>query len=294
MKHNRNTIIGLPFLLLALLTGCGDDSLGNAHLQQRGPSGPGTLEDFEQEELSPQTEGTALSLVDQRKIIRSGSVQLEVASVDSAEKLLNRFVQTQQGYISNASRYHTEGKVMQSLMEIRIPAESFDSLIAYTRSVGDVTSEDITSSDVTDSYIDLQARIHTQQQLEQRLLELLAKRNGTLADIVKIEEKLASVRREIERAQGELRHMQNQVAMSTLSVTMVEPGAVNTNNGETVGGAIQQAVKESIEALVEITVILLRLVIIMLPLSLLAWIIYRLLKVLYKQKKHHLTPTPRE
>src|SRR5690606_38738577 len=116
-------------------------------------------------------------------------------------------------------------ETMSGEMELRVPAEHFDSILTYVRTVGRVVSEQITSSDVTEEYIDLEARIGTQQQLEARLLDLLAKREGKLSDIVQIEEKLASVRKEIESAQRRLRHLQHRVTMSTLIVVMYEPGA---------------------------------------------------------------------
>ena len=276
----RRYVLALCCVMTTLIA-CGEDS--DVQYQQIENSGPMELEDFvDEENLEPSSNADHIPS-EQRKIIRSGSIRLEVNSVDSAERSLLLFVKAQAGYISNASRKKLEGETMMGEVEIRVPFNNFDLVVNHVRSLGNVESEQITSNDVTEEYIDLEARISTQQQLEVRLLDLLAKRSGKLADIVEIEEKLASVRSGIERAQGKLRHIQSRVSMSTLSVTMFEPGGVGTSDTETFGGEIQQAIDESVDGLVTIAAMALRLIIVLVPLCLIGWILYRILKPVIKR-----------
>jgi hypothetical protein len=64
--------------------------------------------------------------------------------------------------------------------------------------LGDVESVNIGSEDVGEAYADMEVRLANGRRLEQRLLELLATRTGSLEDVLAVERELARVRQEIE------------------------------------------------------------------------------------------------
>lgn len=241
-------------------------------------SGPTTLEDFDEDSPSESVLLSAVSREQEQKIIRSGSVRLEVPSFDSAERSLTRFIILRGGYVSNVSRQVRTGEAMSGEIELRFPSEGFDSVVQHVRILGRVESERLASSDVTEEYIDLEARIATQQQLENRLLDLLRNRTGKLSELIEIEGQLASVREGIESAQGKLRHLRSRIAMSSLTVSLVEPGAVEISDTETLGGEMERALAEGVDGLVAITTFVLRLSVLCIPLLLVLWILYSLLK----------------
>lgn len=210
----------------------------------------------------------------QRQIIRSGEVRLRVQSLDSAERRLAQIVAANGGYTANSSRTREIGNTLSGTTELRFPSSKFDQVLSNVRALGEVLGESITSADVTQEYIDLNARLKTQQELEARLLKLLNERTGKLTDIIEIEEKLAAVRNEIEGVQGRLRYLQNQVSLSTLSVTMVEPGAAGTSDTETFGGKIEEAFEQGIDALIDTLGAFIIVVLALLPLIAIAIILY--------------------
>jgi hypothetical protein len=83
--------------------------------------------------------------------------------------------------------------------------------------------------------------------MEERLVNLLATRTGKLEDVLAVERELARVREEIERYEGRLRYLRTQVAMSTLSITVSEPGPVVGQPGSNVVvEALKQAWRNSV------------------------------------------------
>ena len=69
---------------------------------------------------------------------------------------------------------------------------------------------------------DLDARIANKRRLEAELLTLLDERDGQLKDVIAVKQELSSVREEIERMEGRLRFLRDQVALTTITITARE------------------------------------------------------------------------
>ena len=104
-----------------------------------------------------------------------------------------------------------------------MPAERFDEAVEGLRPLGKVESVNITAEDVGEEYVDVEARMTNARRLEARLIDLLARRTGKLADVLDVEHELARVREEIERYEGRLRYLRSRAAVSTLTLTVHEP-----------------------------------------------------------------------
>jgi hypothetical protein len=70
---------------------------------------------------------------------------------------------------------------------------------------------------VSEEFIDLDARIHNQHELEAQFLEIL-KRAGRVEDALNVQRELAAVRTEAERMEGRRRFLEHETALSTLAV----------------------------------------------------------------------------
>ena len=84
--------------------------------------------------------------------------------------------------------------------------------------VDDFDSREINVSDVTENFYDLSARLKTKKEIEQRYLQILS-RAGNIKDVLEVERQIGDIRTEIERIEGRLKYLQNQVSYSTLTVT---------------------------------------------------------------------------
>lgn len=158
--------------------------------------------------------------VDNRKVIRTGRVELVVAAYDDARGKLDALIKATGGYIDSTQVERHESAVSDATFVIRIPSDAFESVIPKLREIGEVTSETSNAADITDQFVDTEARLASDQKLETRLLELATARNGNLDQILAVERELARVRGEIESYQGHLKQWSDQVAMSTLTIAM--------------------------------------------------------------------------
>jgi hypothetical protein len=111
----------------------------------------------------------------------------------------------------------------RATLTLRIPADRFDEATAGVRPLGKVEQLDVSVEDVTEQYMDLEARLANARRLEERLLQLLETRTGTLEQVLAAERELARVRTEIELYDGRLRQLASRVSLSTLTIVVQEP-----------------------------------------------------------------------
>lgn len=183
----------------------------------------------------------------QRLIIRTGTMNLEIESYEEADRKINDLVKSLDGYTSASSSSMNAAGKKQGSVTIKVPAEKFDELISKLGEIGQISSQNITSSDVTEEYIDLGARLKTERELEQRLISLLDTKASTLSDVIEIEGKLATVRQKIESVEGRMKYLRSQSAFSTLTVSIFEPSLLETSSGGGFFYEIGQAFKEGLE-----------------------------------------------
>jgi hypothetical protein len=162
---------------------------------------------------------------DDRAIIRTGTVVVEVEDFQSARSNLTTTVQGYGGYVSDSSEDRreidnetwTRGEVV-----LRVPSEDFDALVDDARALGEVQSVDINSRDVTDQLVDLEARLENLRAERDRLRALYDQANTT-EDVLAVQRELSDVQQEIERLEARQQSLENQVAYSTLTVRLEEP-----------------------------------------------------------------------
>lgn len=96
-------------------------------------------------------------------------------------------------------------------------------MLAKLREVGRHENVTLSSDDISEQYVDLEVKLRTQRQLEERLRALLDRSSNRLSDLLEIEKEVARVRGEIDAMEGRKRYWDSQVAFSTLSLQLHEP-----------------------------------------------------------------------
>ena len=157
-------------------------------------------------------------------LIRTGQAEVRVDSLEPAIAALTALARRSGGYIGNTSFMGGEERRRAASLQIRVPSSRFGDLQAGLAAIGQVRSLNVQVQDVGEEYTDAAARVKSKRAAEARMLELLRTRAGKLSDVVELEQALERVREEIETTEGRLRYLRNQVGLSTMSVTLTEPG----------------------------------------------------------------------
>ncbi len=169
-------------------------------------------------------------------IIRTANASIEVDSLEPAVALLSQLAERVGGYVAGTGIVTGKGQLRQAFIEVKIPAQRFDEVVAGLKPIGKLESVNVNTQDVGEEFVDVTARMDNAKRLEGRLIDLLATRTGKLKDVLDVEQSLARVREEIERYQGRIRYLAAHTAMSTLSVSVHEPLPVVGEAGHSVMG----------------------------------------------------------
>lgn len=168
---------------------------------------------------------------DKRMIIRTGTMSIENDSFDETDAKAKEIAKNLGGYITNSTSQVNQSGKKQGTLTIRVQADKYDAMLAELAKIGKVMNQNITGRDVTEEYVDAEARLKTQRELEARLLQLLAEKTANLTAVVEVEQKLANVRENIEKTEGRMRMLKDQASFSTITVSIFEPAILNTSSG---------------------------------------------------------------
>lgn len=171
-------------------------------------------------------------LPSERMVIRTGRAVVEVDSLEPAVEAVRVLAEDHGGYVSDTNLQLGRRQYREATLTLKVPSERLDSAVAGLEPLGDLQSLDLSGRDVTEEFVDVQARLRNQRQLEERLLELLETRTGDLEDVLAVERELARVRQQIERFEGRVRYLRSRVRMSTLTVSLREPRPIASSPGQ--------------------------------------------------------------
>lgn len=151
-----------------------------------------------------------------RKIIQSTSVDVEVDQVGRAFQEVIRITESSGGFVASSAFSNVDdGQVAD--ITIRVPIAAYQSVLAQIRGMGEVSQESSDANDVTEEFTDLEARLRTLEATERRYLELLAEANG-INEILLVQDRLDSVRGQIEQAQGRINLLDSLTELATITV----------------------------------------------------------------------------
>ena len=185
-------------------------------------------------------DGSALNLAINRKIIRTATIELTVDEVPGAVQRIETAAAAAGGFVSSSSITierqpppedpDEEQEIRQrGTITIRVPAESYASVMSTLRGIVDAP-RDITSliedtSEVTEEYSDLQARQRNLEATEAQYLELLS-RAESISDVLLVQDRLNSVRLEIEQVTGRIQLLDDLTSMATITALLSLPPLV--------------------------------------------------------------------
>ena len=233
--------------------------------------------------LSDATSAQAATLAAERKIIRNGELTLETESPTDGQRRITAIAESLGGFVvtSEFKQNTAQAKPSQSVTVVaRVPSSQFNAALDQIHALaGKVIQEKVSGQDVSEEYLDTEARIRTKKALEAQFLEIM-KQAKKVSDALEVQNELASVRTEIERLEGRRRFLENQSALSTITINLQLPAPVVATTSSGFGHDIKQAFGDAIDIAAAIILFLIRAVIVLAPLVLIfglpAWFIWRL------------------
>ncbi len=130
------------------------------------------------------------------------------------------------GFVATVNSDKLPNGKIKGCVVLRLPPEKLDKFLLDLRQelgkAGELKSQRIGSQDVTKQYTDVESRLRGARAMEERFLEIIKTGKGEIKDLIVAENALGVWRTKIEEMEGEIRFYNNQVGLSTLTITLYE------------------------------------------------------------------------
>jgi len=226
-------VLALTLALLASACGGGDDKASDGVSSMPAPGA--AMPDIAYDE-APALErgfdgapdaGSGLTVArpdDGRAVVRNAFIELVVDDGAAAVDAVAAQALVFGGHVATTALSRAEDGTVSGMLVLRVPADRLDGLVEalddLARSVPYRTVDEV---DVTLQLSDLDARLANLRAFEDELRALLTEvreRDGTVEGLVAVADRLREVRTEIDVLEGRRLQLADQVAMSTVSVTV--------------------------------------------------------------------------
>ena len=194
---------------------------------------------------SDRTSSQALQdqLPDVNLIVRTGTMTVEVPSIDPALLRARTAITGLGGYIS-ASDQANDGDRTIASVTYRFPSARWEDAQAAIRDTATkVLSAKTGSSEVTSQVVDLGARIANLRSTEAALQAIMAKATK-IPDILEVQNQLTGVQGQIEELSAQEANLRNQASLATLTVLFQTPATAVVNEvskGWDIGAVLDDA-----------------------------------------------------
>jgi len=188
------------------------------------------------------------------QLIKKAELSVVVKSIDATTKSVTNIVEKQQGDILGfQNQKPPDSSVRQTAsVEIRVPQERLETTLEALAKLGTVENRSLTAQDVTEQLVDSEARLRNLRKSEEMVLKIM-ERSGSVGDVLKASQELSNIRESIERIDAQLKSLRNQVAYSTISLTLEAAVSAQQTPEPSLGLRVQETWGKATHSVGELT-----------------------------------------
>jgi len=157
----------------------------------------------------------------ERKLVKEGHVGFKTDSIKETTPKIRKMIDKYKGFVSHEEANNYSGNKSFTLVA-RIPVDSFDKFIEeLEKTAGSFDNRTIGIKDITSQFVDTEARLKAKKEVEKSYLAILEKAK-TINETLAVQKLLGEIRGEIESVEGQLKLMQSQTSLSTVTISYYE------------------------------------------------------------------------
>lgn len=289
-------------LLAGTVAGCARQEAADEELSRGVASSEAPMQDSAEgqsaAEPAPSSPGTDPTANADRMIIRTQTMRLEVKSTPEAVDEI-RDMATQYSAVITDLQVATEtddwlyrydeygyavgdGAALRGWVTVRVPADQLDAFVEDARALGTVKFQSEGTEDVTQQHIDLSARLENLRAEEQRLRSFFdAAKN--VQEMLAVEAELNRIRGEIESLDAQVKYLERQAAMATVTIELTEERPVVRPDGEDWG--FKDAITDGFRGAANVLTFAIAFIIATAPLWLLGLIVFIVVRLVIKRRR---------
>ncbi len=154
-----------------------------------------------------------------RDIIFTADLTVAVTDVAGAGEEATRLIQGLGGFLFGQRTVGSPEPI--SVLTFKVEPDDFQEALSRLGSIGEIRTQNVSADDLTERIVDLESRINTATASVERLRGFLENAIDIKA-IVELENELLARETQLETLRGQLRTLQDQVALATIILTLTE------------------------------------------------------------------------
>ena len=289
-------------LLAGVMAGCARQEAADEELSRGVSSSEVPMQDSAEgqsaAEPAPSSAGADATASADRLIIRTQTMRLEVKSTPDAVDEIRDMAKQYSAVITDLQvatetddwlyRYDeygyalSDGAALRGWVTVRVPADQLDAFIEDARALGTVKFQSEGTEDVTQQHIDLSARLENLRAEEQRLRSFFDAANN-VQEMLAVEVELNRIRGEIESLDAQVKYLERQAAMATVTLELTEERAVVRPDGEDWG--FKDAITDGFRGAANVLTFAIAFIIATAPLWLLGLIVFIVVRLVIKRRR---------
>lgn len=168
----------------------------------------------------------------QPAIVSTGTLTLRSSDVAAARAQVQRIAEGYGGQVAQQVATVPQGRRLgHARLVLRIPAASFADAMVDLEHVGDLRDSRTSSTDVTSQVIDVGERVRSARASLARIRTLLGS-TDKIGEVLQVESELTTREADLESLLGQQKHLADQTALSTITVTIDPTGRATVPESE--------------------------------------------------------------
>lgn len=226
-KRWRHFFICLMVLLLAACSSQSEEK-SSMDMAKSNSNESGSVAISEDSTVEAEEKSKSDESVD-RMVIYKANLRMRVKNFENAQREMEAKAKKYDGFMIESTSYRDGNEQVSGSITLRIPEEHFQSFLHDAEGVAEeVLERNVNGQDVTEEYVDLESRLRAKRVVEERLLEFMKNAQKT-EDLLKISNDLSVVQEEIEQVMGRMKFLENQSALSTITIDLYEENVIVPN-----------------------------------------------------------------
>jgi hypothetical protein len=221
------------------------------------------------------------------RLIKTADYRFRVTDVKRSIQNIEAAIKRYPAHIGSSS-LSLLGNSIEDKITIRVRSEFFNDLLKEIDNESVYTHyRNIRTEDVAKQFVDLESRLKTKREVQERYKEILRTRTGKIEELLSAEKQIGELQEEIEAAVSKINFLKDQVAYSTINLEIYETVARDqlASNDESILTKFGEAFTSGLDGAIRVLIAFTRIW----PLFIFAFLMY----LIFKNRKR-LLPVDKE
>jgi hypothetical protein len=191
------------------------------------------------------------------ELIKTAELRFQVANLKKSREQIDLSIRKYSGFIASSDLKY-ENPVLEEQLTIRVLSSAFEPLLKeIEQQAAYVNYRKITSDDVEKEFVDLESRLKSKREMEQRYADIVRRKANSTEDLLRAEYEIGKLHEEIEAVVSRMNFLRDQVRYSTIKLEIyqvVEQQTAAVGNEITLGNKFTNAFQSGWQGLTTVAI----------------------------------------